>query len=66
MKVMHHGSWTNRGYWLRQDILARTNFDPAIDLRVNEDGCWEWASDKPELHSWVARYFKSRNEDEAA
>ena len=63
LKVMFHGSWSKRSYWLRQELLAKYSFDPDTDLSQNEDGCWEWASDKPDLHRQVACYFQSRDED---
>jgi hypothetical protein len=34
------------------------------DIKINENGIWEWASDKPELHEEVAEYFEERKEDE--
>jgi len=58
-----HGETINRRYVLRNSELAFFNFDPAQDLRVGKDGCWEWASDKPELHRWAAEYFGKRRED---
>ncbi len=59
-----HGDPVNRQYSARDAILKRHCFDPATDLRVNVDGVWEWASDKPLLHQEVRNYFYSRREDE--
>lgn len=64
LKVMFHGSWQKRSYWLRQEILTKYQFDPAQDLTLNDDGCWEWASDKPMFHAAVSSYFASRDEDQ--
>lgn len=58
-----HGNPADRQYGSRGDILRRANFDPATDLRLNEDGVWEWASAKPDLHRDVQAYFTSRRED---
>jgi hypothetical protein len=58
-----HGDIANRRYSLCDHELASSKFDPATDLRVGADGCWEWASDKPSLHAWAAEYFATRKED---
>jgi hypothetical protein len=60
-----HGDTINRRYVLRNRELAFFNFDPVTDLRVGGGGCWEWASDKPALHTWAAEYFAGRKEDGA-
>lgn len=69
---LYHGHIKNRGYlgWnetggKRELIFNDVEFDPRTDLRMNADGCWEWASDKPELHRFVRRYFWLRNDDSA-
>jgi hypothetical protein len=36
-----HGDLVNRRYGSRNAILRRHDFDPATDLRRNEDGLWE-------------------------
>ena len=59
-----HGHPVNRQYGNRNAILHRHNFDPASDLRLSDDGLWEWASDKPQLHQEIMAYFHSRLEDE--
>lgn len=58
-----HGEQRDRGYKERHSILYRCDFDPSRDIRLNGDGCWEWSSDKKELHDWVAAYFINRKED---
>ena len=47
----------------RNRELAGFGFDPAADVRIGGDGCWEWASRKPKLHRWAADYFGRRRED---
>jgi hypothetical protein len=58
-----HGEMEHRRYVLRNQQLAAFNFDPKVDIRLSPSGCWEWASDKPELHRWAREYYPSRKED---
>lgn len=59
-----HGTIENRRYVQRNRELFEMAFDPKEDIRISETGCWEWASEKPELHAWARRYFVERREDE--
>jgi hypothetical protein len=63
--VLHfwHGEFAHRRYVDRNRELADFGFDPGTDLRMASNGCWEWASPKPELHRWAVEYFGSRRED---
>lgn len=63
--VVHlwHGDTDNRQYGTRPKILADHRFNPFEDIRVGEDGLWEWATEKPELHNAVRKYFVRRRED---
>lgn len=63
--VLHlwHGERAHRHYSLRHKQQKHYGFDPTTDLCRGETGCWEWASDKPALHAWAARYFTERRED---
>jgi len=58
-----HGDLSDRGYAARYPGLAPFRFDPGEDIALDENGAWQWASDKPELHAYVASYFRSRKED---
>jgi hypothetical protein len=58
-----HGDTANRRYVNRNRDLAGFGFDPAVDVKLGASGCWEWSSDKPELHRWAVEYFGSRKED---
>jgi hypothetical protein len=58
-----HGDDENRNYKSRGWELAEFGFDPVTDLRLAESGCWEWNSDKPDLHQWAIDYFDLRQED---
>lgn len=58
-----HGEIAQRRYVRRNEELAAMEFDPHNDIRVGHDGCWEWNSDKPQLHRWAVEYFRTRHED---
>jgi hypothetical protein len=58
-----HGDPVHRQYATRDQILKDHRFDPAQDLRLNDQSVWEWQSDKPHLHQAVKAYFDSRRED---
>lgn len=64
-RLLHiwHGSWDSRHYTSRHRHLKIHDFDPDLDIEIDGNGCWEWSSDKPELHSAVATYFALRLED---
>ncbi|MGZ3422854.1 MAG: hypothetical protein ACXVEF_17390 [Polyangiales bacterium] len=59
-----HGTIENRRYVQRNQELFDLAFDPKEDIRISDTGCWEWSSDKPELHEWARRYFVERREDD--
>lgn len=61
---LYHGTLKNKQYKTRDLILKRANFDPDKDIRINEDGILEWASDKPNLRREVRAYFENRREDD--
>ena len=62
--VLHiwHGDRANRNYTHRYEILKGNAYDPVRDVRVNEQGVLEWATDKPKLHREVTEYFNNRKE----
>jgi len=60
-----HGKPEHRAYKARHEGLHSFDYDPATDIRRGPEGCWEWASPKPELHRWVVEYFARRREDGA-
>jgi hypothetical protein len=63
--ILHlwHGDPASRQHHGREAIPHRGRFDPATDLRLNDQGVWEWGSAKPQLHQEVAEWFRSRRED---
>jgi hypothetical protein len=58
-----HGDLVDRRYQERHREFSAFGFDPATDVALDEDGCWQWSSQKPEMHAYVARYFRDRRED---
>lgn len=58
-----HGPESARDYYGAVCSIRDSGFDPLNDLCLNNDGCWEWSSDKPDLHRWAYEYFFKRQED---
>lgn len=58
-----HGKPDDRGLGSRHNRLGQFGFDPFTDITRDDQGCWRWNSDKPELHAYVRDYFASRRED---
>jgi hypothetical protein len=58
-----HGDLLDRRYEERHREFRAFNFDPATDIALDANGCWRWNSQKPEMHTYVARYFQGRRED---
>jgi hypothetical protein len=58
-----HGSLKDRGYYERKAVLPSHEYDPFTDIHVNQEGIFDWASDKPDMHAEIAGYFASRKED---
>lgn len=61
--VIHlwHGDIDNRNYLDHSGILQRCNFDPNNDLCISNDGCWEWKSNKTELHDAIRQIFRAQH-----
>ena len=62
--TMFHGTRDKRSYRKRYEVLRDNDFDPRSDIALSDAGVWEWASDKPKLHSDVRAYFRSRKESD--
>lgn len=64
-RIFHlwHGDLAYRGYETRYESLRQFQFDPEEDLAFDEHQVWRWASNKPEMHQYVADYFRGRQED---
>ena len=59
---LYHGTIANRNYLPRHEILRDNDFDPALDIKL-ENNVFEWSSDKPDLHNRLKQYFFDRKED---
>ena len=64
-RIFHlwHGTTANRHYAQRHREFAQFGFDPYTDIAVAPNGCWQWNSDKPEMHRYILDYFAVRRED---
>ena len=62
LATLNHGSFTQRAYGERHAGLEAFDFDPESDIAVDEQGCWRWNSDRPELHEYVRGYFDRRDD----
>ncbi len=58
-----HGDLKDRRYADRHQDLSRFDFDPAVDIATDENGCLRWNSPKPQMHQYVREYFAARRED---
>jgi len=63
IRHLWHGRQADRRYGTRLIDMRPYDFDPATDIRIGDDHCWHWATDKPDLHAYVADYFAARKED---
>jgi hypothetical protein len=64
-RLLHlwHGEIDDRRYRERHDGLRPYDFDPFVDIALDDNRSWRWNSDKPDLHAYVKTYFASRRED---
>jgi hypothetical protein len=60
--VLHlwHGEIDSRRHKDRHRVLHACNFDPATDVKIAPNGCWEWCPQKPELHRIIGEYLSQR------
>ena len=63
--VVHlwHGDLEHRRYQDRHCDFSAYGYDPSTDIALDGRGCWRWNSEKPEMHEFVAQYFRERRED---
>ena len=52
-----HGALSSRFYRERNEGLIPFDFDPYADIRIDDQGCFVWASDKPALHALVRTFW---------
>ena len=62
VRHLWHGAIKDRFYLDRHVLVANEQYNPLADIRIAENECLEWASDKPELHRSVREYFLLRAE----
>lgn len=55
-----HGDLGSRQYRGRYELFRRFGYDPYSDIAMNEQGVWQWSSDKPEMHAFVRDFFARR------
>lgn len=58
-----HGKSMERGYEIRQRILADYKYNPYEDIIRDTQGLYRWAGNKPWLEAAVKKSLSSRNED---
>lgn len=63
--ILHrfHGSTKNRSYSNRWKLLARTQFDPEIDLKRDWQGLYQLTGRSMELRDGLRAYNRMRDED---
>lgn len=63
-RVLHlwHGDIASRNYIARLQILKDYAYQPGQDVCVDEQGCWQWCSAKPDFHQAVRAYFLARSQ----
>lgn len=57
-----HGNLADRRYNERYEGLSQFDFDPYADVKIDNNGCFVWSSDKPTLHAFVKDYWTQRSE----
>jgi hypothetical protein len=56
-----HGDPAHRAAKIRRyDGLVEFNFDPVHDIAIDDNGCWRWNSNKPDLHNYVHTFLTQR------
>lgn len=58
-----HGDYGNRRRAGRHEGLQPFQFNPFTDIAEDANGCWRWATEKPEMHDYVRNFLSSRRED---
>lgn len=63
--LMHywHGKKADRRYQDRWKILVKHKYDPEFDLKLDEQGLYQYTGNKPDMEYDIRRYFMARNED---
>lgn len=59
-----HGNYDNRGYNVRWDIICHHQFDPVTDIKVSDNGLYEFTGNKPDFEQDLRLSMIARNDDE--
>jgi hypothetical protein len=64
--VMHlwHGTPARRKHRQRYTEFAQFDFDPTLDLTIDDDGAWRWNRDNRPMHRYLREYIAGRREDD--
>jgi hypothetical protein len=60
-----HGEMSDRLSRRRHRDLSEHEFDPSVDIALDENHCWRWNTPKWAMRDYVANYFVARMEDGA-
>lgn len=58
-----HGSFRDRKYRERWDVLVQCKYDPDIDIKRDWQGLYTFDQVKPRMRDLLMQYFLQRNED---
>lgn len=58
LRHLYHGRLQQRDYMIRHRILLEDGFDPKEDLKINEEGLYEWSTDKSRMQRRLMRIFR--------
>lgn len=62
---LYHGDIKNRLYRQRYKLIEDLEFDPSVDLVLNQDAVWEWHPSRHNLFTQqMKKYFAVRDEDD--
>lgn len=61
---LNHGSFKNRKYTIRTQILRDYDYDYRKDVRLGDNNLLEWSTEKIDFINSVKKYFYEREEDE--
>jgi hypothetical protein len=59
---LYHGQLENRGYFTREQILAKLNFDPQHHLTITTCGLYDWSPESFDIKTEVFKYLRSRQD----
>lgn len=60
---LYHGKLANRNHELRLNTLRDLDYDPALDLKMQDNGMWGVTNEGERLLAPIRSYFLSRQDD---